>query len=143
MNNITRELTTRLKPGCRVFQSGVRILVERFTLFTYPDLMVICGPLRFMPGRTDTLTDAKVIMEVLSPSTEAYDRGEKFRMCRGLPSLEEYVLVAQEGVRVERNHRQTSDEWHWKEDASLSDTLELKSLEVQIPLEKIYWDLPL
>ncbi len=128
--------------GCRAFQSDVRLLVERHTLFTYPDILVVCDPIRKMPGRSDTLVDARLLIEVLSPSTESYDRGEKFRLYRGLPSLQEYVLVSQDTVRVECHHREAEGDWRWREHLRLEDQLRLESLALSIPLARIYEDLP-
>lgn len=142
--NLASSLGAALKGGpCQVFQSDARLLVEQHMLFTYPDILVVCGSLALMRGRTDTLTDARLILEVLSPSTEAYDRGEKFRMYRSLPSFEEYVLVAQDRTLVERSHRQSDGTWSWKGFVSQEDTLELQSVPVRLPLAQIYRDLPL
>ena len=77
VRNLTSEIDSQLEgTDCEVFNTDVRVLVEEHTLFTYPDILVVCGKLPFMPGRTDTLTDAKLIVDVLSPSTARYDRGE-------------------------------------------------------------------
>ncbi|MCE7872235.1 Uma2 family endonuclease [bacterium CPR1] len=139
VGNLFAALKQALRGGpCEVFSSDVRLLVERFTLFTYPDLVVVCGPPRLMADRPDTLTDARVIVEVLSPSTESYDRSEKFRMYRALPSLEEYVLVAQDAVRVERHHRQASGDWLWTELTQREDRLELLSLALAVGVNEIY-----
>ncbi len=146
-NRIVGNLFQELRQGlsgkdCHPFQSDVRLLVERFTLFTYPDLLVVCGPLPMMSGRNDTLTDARMIAEVLSNSTESYDRGDKFRMYRSLKSLEDYVLIAQDSVRVEHHHRQEQGTWLWTEYLSGDDSLVLPSLKLDISLERLYRDLP-
>ncbi|MEW6277397.1 MAG: Uma2 family endonuclease [Candidatus Eremiobacterota bacterium] len=144
VGNLYRALSSALEGGpWRVFQSDVRRLVQTHTLFTYPDLIVVCGPLPLMPGRQDTLTDARLLIEVLSISTESYDRTDKFRMYRALSSLKEYVLVAQDRVAVERHHRLAGGSWEWKEYLSLDDSLELGSLALSLPLSRIYSDLPL
>lgn len=139
VNNLVEELRSGLRGGpCEVFQSDVRLYVKRSKLFTYPDILVVCGKTPLMKGRSDTLTDARVVVEVLSPSTETYDRQTKFRLYRGLSSLEEYVVVSQDAVRVERSSRQPSGEWLWKETATLEGSLELPSLGLEIPLRPIY-----
>ncbi|MEW6277789.1 MAG: Uma2 family endonuclease [Candidatus Eremiobacterota bacterium] len=137
--NLVEEVRRSLQGRpCEVFSSDVRLLVERFTLFTYPDLLVVCGPPSLMKEREDTLTDARLIAEVLSTSTEAYDRGEKFRMYRALPSLQDYLLIAQSEVRVERHQRQAEHEWLWTEWTDPGDRLVVPSLQVEIPLDRIY-----
>lgn len=141
LNNIARALHGAVSSGCKVFTSDVRVLVEKGTLFTYPDIVVVCGAPRTMVGRNDTLTDARVIVEVLSPSTESYDRNLKFDLYRGLPSLEDYVLVAQDQIRVDRHHRQENGDWVWRQSTELADALEIISLGVSIPLDAIYRDL--
>ena len=93
---------------------------------------------RLLAGRKDTITDATLIVEVLSPSTESYDRNEKFRSYRSLSSLTEYVLVAQDEVRVEQHLRQRPGRWVMTESISLDDDLELSSIDVKLRLESIY-----
>ncbi|MGE0492517.1 MAG: Uma2 family endonuclease [Vulcanimicrobiota bacterium] len=116
----------------------VRLAVEAHQLFTYPDVLVVCGSPRLFEGRNDTLVDATLIVEVLSPSTESYDRDQKFRFYRALPSLEEYVTVAQASVLVEQHQRQSDSTWLLREHHSLSQRLALRSLGVEIGLEGIY-----
>ncbi len=139
VGNLFRELSLALEGGsCEVFQSDVRLFVKRARLFTYPDLVVVCGQIPLLEGRTDTITDARLLIEVLSPSTESYDRQAKFQMYRDLASLEEYVLVAQDQVRVERNQRKKRGQWVWTELLSLQDQLELRSVSLSIPLQAVY-----
>jgi len=93
--NLIGELRSKLKGGpCRPFTSDLRIKIEATGLFTYPDVSVICGPLHFVEGTDDTVVNPTLIVEVLSDSTEAYDRGEKFQHYRQMPSLKEYLLLA-------------------------------------------------
>lgn len=115
-NRIYRALSSALEGGpCRVHN-----------LFPYPDLMGIRGPLPLMPGRKDTLMDARM---VLSPSTESFDRTDRFRMDRSLPSLQVYVLVAQDRLAVERHQRLASEGWEDKE----SQSLQMDSLQLLLP----------
>ncbi len=144
LSNLVRSLGDKLAgTTCQLFQSDVRLFVKQHKLFTYPDLIVVCGKLPLYPERTDTLTDARLIVEVLSPSTESYDRGEKFRHYQALPSFVEYVLIAQDKTFVERHLRANGDNWEWKGYLSLEDSLELESLGVSLPLAQLYQDLPL
>lgn len=140
--NLVSAVRQALPKECRAFSSDVRLLVERHTLFTYPDLLVVCGPLHRMPARSDTLTDARLIVEVLSPTTEVYDRTDKFRMYTALPSLEEYAVIAQDRHHGETWRRQLGNEWTWKAELDPGSPLELQSVGVKIPLEAIYADLP-
>ncbi|MCA9792661.1 MAG: Uma2 family endonuclease [Candidatus Eremiobacteraeota bacterium] len=145
-NRIVCNLVHQLRLGlegsaCEVFSSDVRLAVQAHQLFTYPDVMVVCGSPALLEGRNDTLTDAKLIIAVLSPSTETYDRDQKFRFYRALPSLEEYVTVAQSSVLVEQHQRQSGGTWLLREHHSLSQSLALQSVGVHIGLEQIYQNL--
>jgi Uma2 family endonuclease len=92
--NLVIELGGRLKGGpCEVFVADQRVKVDRTGLFTYPDVLIVCGPAEYAPENRDTLTNPRVVIEVLSDSTERYDRTTKFRHYQRLPSLQEYVLV--------------------------------------------------
>lgn len=139
VRNWLRHLDAALEgKGCEVFPSDLRMYVKQHKLFTYPDITVVRGTPRLLAGRKDTITDATLIIEVLSPSTESYDRNEKFRSYRSLPSLTEYVLVAQDEVRVEQHLRQRPGRWVMTESTSLDDDIELSSIDVKLRLESIY-----
>ena len=115
----------------------MRVLVSRSGLYTYPDLIVVCGEPRFLDNESDTLLNPTVIVEVLSPTTESYDRGKKFSHYRRLESLKEYVLVAQDEVLVERYSRQ-GDIWQLSDWTSMDETLSLASIDCHVPLREIY-----
>ena len=121
---------------CRVYAIDLRVKISPTGMYTYPDVVAACGERQFNDAR-DTLTNPTVIAEVLSPSTEAYDRGEKFAHYRKLPSLQEYVLVAQDKVRVERYVRHGED-WLLTEISDPNATLQLTSIGCAIPLTDIY-----
>ncbi|MEN9575865.1 MAG: hypothetical protein RL514_3720 [Verrucomicrobiota bacterium] len=122
---------------CVPYNADLRILVEANGLFTYPDLSVICGPLQFADA-DDTVTNPSVLVEVLSPSTEAYDRGQKFLLYRQIPSLREYLLVSQHEPLLEMFVRQADNLWVLREAAGLTAQLEIPSLEISISLAEIY-----
>ena len=122
---------------CRVFMSDLRVQIAATAMYTYPDVVAVCGPLELASGPRDTLLNPTVIVEVLSPSTEAYDRGAKFDHYWRLPSLTEYVLVAQDQVRVEHFARQ-GDGWLLTVARALDETLRLPSLDAILPLAAIY-----
>lgn len=128
---------------CQVFVADVRLFVERHALFTYPDLMMVCGPWPLLAGRKDTFTDATLLAEVLSPSTMDYDRGEKFRFYRALPSFREYLLVAQDELRLEHHHRQDANQWLMTEYTSPEANIALQTLPVTFPLKALYRGVPL
>lgn len=137
VRNLLFELHSRLKGSrCEVLPSDMRLFVEEQRLLTYPDLMVLCGRPKFLENRKDTVTDATLIVEVLSSKTASYDRGEKFVRYRSLPSFSEYLLVDQKRQHVEQHRRPQPEEWLMTEqNAGL---LQLTSIGVEIPLEAIY-----
>ena len=105
--NLIGELFTRLKGGpCRTYSSDQRVRLTATGMYAYPDIVIICGRPEFDPVDADTLTNPQVVIEVLSPSTERYDRGFKFRQYERQPTILEYVLVAQDQPLVERYVRQ-------------------------------------
>ncbi len=87
---------------CTVYPSDMRVLIPNVPRYTYPDISAVCGPAKFEDGRRDTLLNPTLIVEVLSPSTEKYDRGAKFKHYWSLPSVQEYILIDQETYRLER-----------------------------------------
>jgi Uma2 family endonuclease len=137
--NLAREIGNKLKDrDCIPYNSDLRLKVEATGLFTYPDLSVVCGPLQFAPGTDDTVVNPTLIIEVLSDSTEAYDRGKKFENYRQMPSLREYLLVSQKEPRIEQFIRQENEQWLLREAAGLEATLALPSLEIKISLAEVF-----
>ena len=127
-----------LKPRpCRVYVSDLRVRANRNT-YAYPDIAVVCGEPRFAENNKDTLINPMVLIEVLSPSTEAHDRGLKFHRYRQLESLQEYVLVSQSQPLVEIFRRQPSGSWLLSEFTGLDSTGNFDSLDCKIPLAEIY-----
>ena len=137
--NLAREFGTRLKgKPCVAYNADLRIKVEATGLYTYPDLSVICGPLEFATGTDDTVVNPTALVEVLSESTEAYDRGTKFEHYRQIPTLREYLLVSQKQPRIEQFVRQADGRWVLNEAAGLENTLSLPSLNVVISLAEAF-----
>jgi Uma2 family endonuclease len=122
---------------CRAFTNDMRVKVSETGLYTYPDIVVACRPLRLEDAHVDTLLNPVVIVEVLSPSTELYDRSEKFAHYRRLESLKEYILVAQDKVRVEQFVRQ-GDQWLLTEHSELDDVIRLDSIGCAVRLRDAY-----
>lgn len=137
--NIFNALSNSLEGRpCEIFMSDLRVWIERKELYTYPDVMVLCGDLQFISGRTDTITNPQVIIEVLSESTAGYDRGEKFQAYWTLESLEVSILIEQDRVRVEYFQRISGREWLLRVFTKLEESLIIESLGVEIPIERLY-----
>lgn len=122
---------------CRPFSGDFRLKIEAIGLYTYPDITVICGDIRFADRRKDTFVNPTVIIEVLSESTETYDRGKKAMFYRTIATLQEYLLVSQDQPHVERYRRQGQD-WLLSEYASLQDEVALDSIGCRLSLASIY-----
>ena len=136
--NIFGELRAQLKGRtCEVYMSEMRVLVDAVRSYRYPDVVVACDAPRFQDDVFDTLLNPTVIVEVLSLSTEAHDRGEKFAEYAQLVSLREYVLVAQKAVHVEHYLRQ-GPRWVSRECRDLDAVLQLVSIDCALPLRDIY-----
>jgi Uma2 family endonuclease len=115
-----------------------RVQVGASGLYTYPDATALCGEPRFLDDTRDTLLNPSLIVEVLSPSTEAYDRGRKFEHYRSIESLREYLLVSAERVSVELFSRQPDGRWLLAAAASMDDVLDLPSVGCRIALADVY-----
>jgi Uma2 family endonuclease len=137
-NNIGGELRSRLRGHpCRVFQSDLSVHVTETGLYTYPDVTVVCGPPRVHPRDARSTLNPRVIFEVLSASSEAYDRGAKFAHYMRIPDLAEYVLVAQDRRRVEHFRRLESGQWLLTTFDGEGE-VELPALGIALPLAEIY-----
>ena len=137
--NLTISLGGKLLPkGCEVFANDMRVKVEANGLYTYPDLAVVCSEPRFEDTELDTLLNPELLIEVLSPSTEAYDRGRKFDLYRQLDSLTDYLLVAQEQAQVLHYRKPASGDWLLHESTALTDSLRLEEWGLELPLSELY-----
>ena len=139
--NVYAEIHTQFRgKPCEVYVTDMRVKVHFTGMYTYPDVVAVCGGSSFEDGQVDTLVNPTVIVEVLSPSTEAYDRGEKFTHYRRLQSLQEYVLVAQDKVRIEHFARLNGDSGQWvlTEISDPNGTLHLPSIGCHLALRDIY-----
>jgi Uma2 family endonuclease len=137
--NLVRELSSALrKRGCFVVSSDARLRVSPGRVYTYPDIMAGCAPPKFADDQKDTLLNPALVIEVLSPSTEAHDRGYKFAQYRQLESIREYVLVSQSEPRVERFERQVDGRWVLAEHVGLDAICRFESVDCSIPLADIY-----
>lgn len=123
---------------CRVYPSDMKVRVEVADVGAYPDVMVICGEREFLDGRRDVVTNPHLIIEVLSESTESYDRGQKFAHYRTLESLGAYLLIAQDRVSVDLYLRQADGSWNMRAYEDLTETLEIPGIEARLELAEIY-----
>ncbi len=143
VKNITSFLDQKLdQTPCDVDASELRVLVSATGLYTYPDVVVTCGEEQFLDNQFDTLLNPLLIIEVLSPSTEDYDRGKKFANYRTIPSLREYVMVAQDRMYAERYWFQEKGKWIYTEHSGPDAKIPLVSIEVELPMTSIYRKLP-
>lgn len=137
--NLLAELRNGLRGRpCKAHSSDMRVHVPVTGLYTYPDVSVAC-PARFLDERQDTLVNPSVIFEVLSTSTEAYDRGAKFASYRSIPSLQDYVLLSQERALIEHFHRQEDGSWVLRE-ARAGGSLALPSIGCILAVNEVYLD---
>lgn len=123
---------------CREYSQNMRVKAGDSGLYTYPDLAIVCGEPRFLEGKTATLLNPIVLFEILSPSTENYDRSGKFLLYRHIESLQQYVLIAQDTPIVEVRTRNADETWTsaWYE--SLNDICRIDAVGIALPLSAIY-----
>lgn len=140
MSAVSGELRSLLRgKRCRVYSADLAVRVLATGLFTYPDVSIVCGSLERDPENKNAATNPRVLVEVLSDSTEAYDRGEKFAHYRRIPTLMEYVLVSQKEPCIEVYRRTESGEWDM-EKALAGQTVNLRSIECELDVNEVYVD---
>ncbi len=123
---------------CKAYPSDMRVKVSPAGLYTYPDVVVVCGEARFDDAHRDTLLNPTLLVEVLSPSTEGDDRGKKFEQYRKLDSVQEYVVIAQEKRHVEHYARRPDNQWLLWETDSPEAVVELASVGCRLPVAALY-----
>ena len=139
VKNLFLALGSKLKgKPCQPMGSDMRVHIEENTLFTYPDISIVCGEPEFLNNDEFNLLNPVIIVEVLSQSTKGYDRGDKFKLYRDIPSLKEYILIDPERISIEAFYINAESEWALKEFMSIGDTLYLNSIKVSLPLADIY-----
>ena len=138
--NVTTYLQIRLQGRpCRPLNTEMRLHVPDTTFYAYPDASVVCGSPQYAANSRTTIVNPTLIVEVLSPSTERYDRTAKFWHYQQLTTLQDYVLVTQDAPQVERFSRQ-GDQWLYTAYKGLESSLPLPVLSIEIPLREIYED---
>ena len=123
---------------CQIFPSDLRIHSLGNSLYIYPDLSIICGEIETLSKNKSVVTNPTVLIEVLSKSTEDYDRGGKFKLYRDIPSLKEYILISSFQTQVEKYERQTDGKWLFQEYKSENDLLIINSINLEILIKDFY-----
>jgi Uma2 family endonuclease len=137
--NIIRLLGNQLlERDCNAFSSDMRVKITATGKYTYPDIVAVCGEEIYEDETEDTLLNPQLIIEVLSKSTEGYDRGAKFEYYQTIESFTEYVLITQEPFRVEQFVRKNKNEWTYFEFRNPEDIVRLNSIDCEISLQDIY-----
>lgn len=144
VGNLVGDLREALRHSpCEVHPNDLRLRVGSTGLYTYPDVVVICGEPAFADDQKDTLLNPTVIIEVLSDSTRSYDRGEKFQHYRTLESVKDYLTVSQTAAHLEHYARQLDGRWILADVKGLESAVTLESVNVTVPLSEIYFKVQL
>ena len=137
--NVFGELYLKLKGrSCQPYGSDLRIHIPNNTLFTYPDITIICGKVETLNDDKYNALNPTIIIEILSPSTKNYDRGDKFKLYRDIPSLKEYILINSTGIEVEAYRIIEKGHWELQEYTDIKEILLLPSINFSITLQEIY-----
>jgi|ERR1044071_5048023 Uma2 family endonuclease len=134
---LIHSLMSRVRKGCLVYPSDMRVRVLNPTRFFYPDVSVVCERSQFADDERDVLLNPLIVFEILSEGTENYDRGRKFLSYQEIVSLQEYVLVSQDAPLVERYRRET-DDWVYTKSEGLNAAVDLRAAGCELPLREIY-----
>lgn len=137
--NVGGELRQKLKgKNCEAYPADMRVFVPETGLYTYPDLVVVCGEPKFKDNVFDTLLNPILLIEVLSEITESYDRGKKFQYYRSIESLQEYVLVSHDDARIEKYLKQGDGFWILSEAFGLDSKIKLDSIDCELSLSEVF-----
>jgi Uma2 family endonuclease len=137
--NLFRDIAVALKGHkCQPYGSDFRIHIPENSLFTYPDISIICGDIMFSDKDKDTAVLPTVILEILSPSTKNYDRGDKFKLYRDSPTLKEYIMIDSESIGVEAFRINDQNHWELEEYKRIEEKLPIKAVQLFISLTDIY-----
>ncbi|MGA9769443.1 MAG: Uma2 family endonuclease [Blastocatellia bacterium] len=139
VGNVFASLHTQVRgKPCKVYSSDMRVRINATGLYTYPDVVALCGEASFDDEQQDTLLNPDIVIDLLSKSTEGYDRGDKFAHYRKIESLKEYVLISQDKNRIERYLRQPDNQWLMSEVSQLQETLNLPSINCTLLISDVY-----
>lgn len=138
-SNVSRILGNQLlERPCDVFSSDMRVKIEAIKKYTYPDILVTCDKIEFLEDELDSLLNPVVIIEILSDSTESYDRGLKFTHYRLIESLQEYILISQYHCQVEKFKRDEGGIWLYSSVEEMENSLKIDSIKCELHLSEIY-----
>src|SRR4051794_32309100 len=138
-SNLLRDIATHLRgKPCKPFNSDQRIYIEMNGLFTYPDISVVCGKTETRNNDNWNILNPVIIIEILSPSTKNYDRGDKFKLYRDIPSLKEYILADSESISIEAFFINNNNHWELREYRDIADELWIDNIQLSIPLKDVY-----
>jgi Uma2 family endonuclease len=139
VSNLTYLFVSQFKGRpCKTYSSEMKVLVAATGLFTYPDVVIVCAEPVFHDTKRDVLLNPQVLIEVLSDSTEAYDRGKKFEYYGSIDTITDYVLVSQDRPNVERFERQAAQGWHYTRLVGLGSVLEIEAIQCRLMLADVY-----
>lgn len=142
VNNLNFHLFTHLRGrGCRMYTFEMRLRINATRLYTYPDGMIVCGKSLYADDHVDTIVNPLILIEVLSDSTESYDKGKKFDHYRQVPTVQEYILISQEIPQIERRVRVSDTEWRLQVYDGLEAVLPLEAIDTSITLAEVYLDI--
>lgn len=137
--NCTVDIANKLKgKNCQPYGSDLRIHIPKNTLYTYPDISIICGEIKTLDDKFDTVTNPSVIIEILSVSTRNYDKGDKFTLYREIDSLQEYILIDSERIMVEKFIRNPDNSWQLTEYKTIEQSFSITTVNIEMQLRVIY-----
>jgi Uma2 family endonuclease len=137
--NVLTGLKQQLKgKSCKPYNSDQRIHIPENTLFTYPDISVVCGEVITLENDDFNVINPTIIIEVLSSGTKNYDRSEKFQLCRDIKTLKEYILIDSQFINVEAFRINANNHWELEEYKKLKEVLDIPSIGISLPLTEIY-----
>lgn len=137
--NLNRRIGEALdNTDCISLESNMKLDIPKANLFVYPDAMVVCGEIEFFENRTDIIKNPVLVIEVLSPSMQAFDRGRKFSYYRTVPSVQEYILVSPTEPRVEVFYKQNEKTWMYTVAEGLEETIVFRTIQQEFALKDIY-----
>ena len=140
-SNLFGDIAHKLKgKGCKPYGSDFRVHIPKNTLYTYLDIIIVCGKPELAYDRFDNLINPSVIIELLSKSTRNYDKGEKFTLYRDIDSLKEYILVDTEKIHVEKHLRNADNSWQLTDYKSLDNSFRIETVQIVLSLTDIYQD---
>jgi Uma2 family endonuclease len=123
---------------CQIFQSDLKINVAKNSLISYPDLSIVCGAIETLQNHKDIVTNPSVLIEILSPTTQDYDRGGKFKLYRDIATLQEYILISSTENLVEKYTRQPNVTWLLEEFKTVDAIMAISTIDMQLPLHDIF-----